>query len=334
SVSVLLNTGNGTFAAPATYSLGDDSRPTSVAAGDFDGDGHVDLVVANYGADDIAVLRNNGDGTFGPATSFLAGEGRRPAVVATADLNGDGRRDLVLANSITGSVSVMFNQTPANIRPVANAGPSQTVVVGSLVTLNGTGSSDPDRGPGPLSFSWIQTAGPSVVLTGATGPTPSFTPTAPGVFSFQLVVGDGRANSGPSTVTITVVETPVAERCSILGNDPKPSLLDQDVFSFTGARGERVTIRLEKKGGGVHEGDRAVLILLDRVRNVVLARIDGSDLPNQISATLPAAGEYLIAVAELPKFLSGKRFRGDYCLRLQAGPATSASLRPTGSVEP
>ncbi|MHC4210106.1 MAG: FG-GAP repeat domain-containing protein, partial [Planctomycetota bacterium] len=61
-VSVLLNQGDGTFAAAVAYGAG--SRPSSVAVGDLDGVNGPDLVVANSDSDDVSVLLNQGDGTF------------------------------------------------------------------------------------------------------------------------------------------------------------------------------------------------------------------------------------------------------------------------------
>src|SRR5262249_19437357 len=49
------------------------SGPRSVAVGDFDGNGDLDLVVANYLSANVSVLLSNGDGTFRPARNFAAG---------------------------------------------------------------------------------------------------------------------------------------------------------------------------------------------------------------------------------------------------------------------
>ncbi|MHC4219824.1 MAG: hypothetical protein ACYSU7_15390, partial [Planctomycetota bacterium] len=61
-VSVLLNLGDGTFAAAVAYAAGD--GPKSVAIGDLDGVNGPDLAVANWHSDDVSVLLNQGDGTF------------------------------------------------------------------------------------------------------------------------------------------------------------------------------------------------------------------------------------------------------------------------------
>lgn len=92
-----------------------------------------------------------------------------------------------------------------NQPPTANAGPDQTVFLKTLVTLNGSASSDPDNGPSPLNFRWTQSAGPSVALTGDTTATPSFTPAAVGRYGFDLVVNDGQDSSSPDSVAINVI---------------------------------------------------------------------------------------------------------------------------------
>ena len=83
-----------------------------------------------------------------------------------------------------------------NTLPLASAGPNQTVRLGSLVTLNGGGSSDPDNGPGPLNFAWTKISGPAVTLSGATTPNPAFTPKVAGTYTFSLVVNDGQDIGG------------------------------------------------------------------------------------------------------------------------------------------
>jgi LmbE family N-acetylglucosaminyl deacetylase len=88
--------------------------------------------------------------------------------------------------------------------PVASAGDRQAVMIGSPVTLDGTGSVDPSGSP--LTFQWTQTAGPTVTLSSYTSAQPTFT--APGTatsLTFSLVVSNGNLASNPATVTIIVV---------------------------------------------------------------------------------------------------------------------------------
>ncbi len=94
--------------------------------------------------------------------------------------------------------------------PVANAGPDQTVVTGATVTLNGTGSYDPD---GTITgYAWVQTAGTPVSLSGSNTATPTFVaPTVSDTVTFLLTVTDNKGKSGTDPVTVTVNLPPVAD---------------------------------------------------------------------------------------------------------------------------
>jgi len=99
-VSFLLGNGDGTFSpGPQTFVLG---TPQSMAAGDFNNDGKMDLAVSNlFGT--IYVYPGNGDGTFGsPTTVPVTMNG---AGLASGDVNGDGNLDLVLASG-TGASTI------------------------------------------------------------------------------------------------------------------------------------------------------------------------------------------------------------------------------------
>ena len=77
-------------------------------------------------------------------------------------------------------------QPPVNQAPTADAGDDQTVAAGATVNLDGTGSSDPDAGD-TLDYTWTQTGGTAVTLTGADTATPSFTaPAGPATLTFEL----------------------------------------------------------------------------------------------------------------------------------------------------
>ncbi|HEY4840658.1 MAG TPA: FG-GAP-like repeat-containing protein [Terriglobales bacterium] len=107
TVSVLIGNGKGGFQAAVSYGSGG-VMASSVAIADVNGDGKLDLVVANYcqssstcnylfGPGSVSVLLGNGDGTFQAAISFGSG-GCNADSVAVADVNGDGHPDLVVAN--------------------------------------------------------------------------------------------------------------------------------------------------------------------------------------------------------------------------------------------
>jgi hypothetical protein len=102
TVAVALGNGDGTFREPARAVVAGDMAPVPAAAGDLNGDGHLDLVTNNYR--DISVILGNGDGTFQPPRTLLtppqappAGMtflDQRPYDVFIGDFNSDGRPDL------------------------------------------------------------------------------------------------------------------------------------------------------------------------------------------------------------------------------------------------
>ena len=111
-VAVLLGNGNGTFQAPITFSSGGcQITDGSLAIGDFNGDGHLDLAVSAvklapncvFAPDGgVNVLLGNGDGTFQAPLNFDAGEVAANSV-SVGDLNGDGKLDLVATLCVGGS---------------------------------------------------------------------------------------------------------------------------------------------------------------------------------------------------------------------------------------
>jgi type II secretory pathway component GspD/PulD (secretin) len=109
SISIFQGNGDGTFMRPALLQLPAGFAPASLAATDLNGDGHVDLVVADQGHNSISVFLCNGNGTFQNRTDYPTGNA--PVSVAFGDFNGDGAADIAVANSGGNSVTVYYNQT-------------------------------------------------------------------------------------------------------------------------------------------------------------------------------------------------------------------------------
>jgi hypothetical protein len=96
-----------------------------------------------------------------------------------------------------------------NHPPVANAGPNQTVFVGTTVQLNGSGSSDPDGNPITYLWSFVSMpSGSNATLSSTTTVNPTFVVDKPGSYVIQLIVNDGQLDSAPSQVTIRTQNSP------------------------------------------------------------------------------------------------------------------------------
>ncbi|MDB5294175.1 MAG: hypothetical protein JWO31_158, partial [Phycisphaerales bacterium] len=115
--------GDGTFATPTL--AGRANFNFEPAAGDFNGDGRLDIAVADYGADTVHVLAGNGDGTLAAAADFPAGDG--PFQILAADFDTDGRDDVAVGNRSGNTLTVRLGDP--------------TALLGVLVTL--TAGTDP-----------------------------------------------------------------------------------------------------------------------------------------------------------------------------------------------
>jgi len=114
--------------------------PLSIAVGDFNRDGKLDLAVGNWTSNNVSVLLGNGDGTFQAAVDYATGS--EPESVAVGDFNGDGKLDLVISNGLSSNVSVLLGNGDGTFQAAVNYGTgsdSSSVAVGDF---NGDGKLD------------------------------------------------------------------------------------------------------------------------------------------------------------------------------------------------
>jgi hypothetical protein len=107
--------------------------------------------------------------------------------------------------------AVTVTASAANSAPVANAGTSQTVVVGSTVTLTGAASTDANSDS--LTYKWTLTTKPTgstATLSSTTGVSPTLRVDIVGTYVASLIVNDGKVDSAVATVPITVTTTGVS----------------------------------------------------------------------------------------------------------------------------
>jgi len=131
--AVLLGNGDGTFQPIVTYPVFSWSQ--ALTAGDFNGDGRVDLIVTindiNIG---LSLLTGRGDGTFNPAVHFPNTSGFDSPAIAADDLDNDGKLDIVIGHSaacytapcvISRSITVMRGNGDGTFQP------AREIIVGS-----------------------------------------------------------------------------------------------------------------------------------------------------------------------------------------------------------
>ncbi|HEU4445335.1 MAG TPA: hypothetical protein VFR94_11740 [Nitrososphaeraceae archaeon] len=153
----------------------------------------------------------------GGADPAIAGGGNNIFVTATRGGQGDIAITECTDNEDTDSEDNCEEAESAstpNDPPVSDAGPDQTVNEGNIVTLDGTGSSDPNEDI-PLTYEWTQTAGPSVELSDPSAAQPTFTApeVAEGseVLTFNLTATDSQGLADPTPDSVTINVNDVAE---------------------------------------------------------------------------------------------------------------------------
>ncbi len=128
-----------------------------------------------------------------------------------ADVAGQYTAQLTVSDGVaTTSASVTI--TTRNTAPVANAGTDQTVAAGSVVHLDGSGSTDADGDS--LTYSWVITSKPTgsnAALSNASSITPTFVADAAGTYTIQLSVNDGHSHTATASVNVsTLNQAPIA----------------------------------------------------------------------------------------------------------------------------
>ena len=205
-VTILLGNSSGGFSvAPGSpFSVG--TNPTSVAVGDFNGDGIQDLAIANGGGGDVTILLGNGSGGFSAASGSPFAVGAVPISVAVGDFNGDGIEDLATANYSSHNVTVLLGNgaggfSAATGSPFAVGTNPYSVAVGDF---NGDGFADLATANFGSSDATVLLGNGSGGFSAATG-----SPFAAGTEPFSVAMGDFNGDgvsdlviAGGDTVTV------------------------------------------------------------------------------------------------------------------------------------
>lgn len=119
--------------------------PFSIAVGDFNQDGKLDLAVASCDTDtgfatDVQIFLGNGDGTFQTAIDYTVGV--CPDSVAAADFNHDGKLDLVVSNSQSDDLSVLLGNGDGTFQPAITIPSPPDPIFVAVGDFNGDGNQD------------------------------------------------------------------------------------------------------------------------------------------------------------------------------------------------
>lgn len=216
TVTVMVGSGAPTAAISPAASVNEGGTVSLSAASSTDPDGH--LLYFQWKFSGIPA---------GSAATLVAADTAAPSFVP--DRSGDYAIELVVHDGIYGNVSApqTLVVTVGDGSPTAMIGPSSAISVtaGTLVQLDGAGSSDPDNHL--LSYSWAfvsRPVGSTASFNDASSANPTFMPDAPGDYVLRLMVDDGSFGNASAPVTKTVS---VTGTCAPVANAGADSLADQ-----------------------------------------------------------------------------------------------------------
>jgi hypothetical protein len=192
------------FAPAKSYAAG--MAPTDVTSADFDGDGHLDLAVADEGGTfndgSVEVVFNNGSGTFGAPTTYNDFTDT-PRGIVSADFNGDGKPDIAATNFNANYVEVLINQGrgvfPDNDNPTYDVG----VFPYGITSADFDGDGDPDLAVANSNDATGNPGTVSVLINQSDGTFPDNNPAYTAGYSSRGITSDDLDGDGAPDIAVT-----------------------------------------------------------------------------------------------------------------------------------
>ncbi len=240
SVSVLLGNADGTFQDPVRYSTAGPGVHSVTAAAlirDFNGDGRMDVVTANFTSATLALFLGNGDGTLAEPTLYASGAAN-PVYLVAADFNGDSQLDVASADRGGDGIGVTLNltvgQATTNIALATSSNPvlgGQPVTFTAVVTSNHGGPNNGAPADGSIvSFrDGAVEIGTGTLVSGAASFSTSTL--SLGTHSISAVYAGGAPFTGSSSAAVSQVVNQNTTRTTLAAS-PLLSVIGQTV-TFT-----------------------------------------------------------------------------------------------------
>lgn len=192
-----------------------------------------------------------------------------------------------------------------NVPPAVDAGADKAGFLGQSISLDGSGTTDPDGDDDFLTGEqWTQLAGPAVTILDATEEIAYFTPTVIGVYRFRLEVSDG-IDVGSDEVVISVIEA------------PRINTGLQALYTFEEGAGTTV--------GDVSEVGSPLNLTIDNAASITWLGSGGIDITSPVSIASSSAASKIISACKSSNAISVEAWVKTNSVA-QSGPARIVSL--------
>ncbi len=278
------------------------NSPRAITYGDFNGDGKLDLAIANYLDDTVSILLGNGDGTFQNQVIYAVGSG--PHAIIAGDFNEDGKLDLAVANNGAGTVSILIGNGDGTFQTHLDYQAGLSSVALAAADFNRDGFLD-------LCVVDLALDQVSILLGNGNGTFKSPVTYAVGTFPISVSVGDFNGDGKLDVVVANNNFGSTGGTVSVLLGNGDGTFQAQSQFN-TGNNPDSV---ITADFNGDHRLDLAIANETDNTISILLGNGNG---------TFQNAVAY--STATTPSALAAADFNGDGIVDLAATGAGSAEV--------